>query len=177
MTYAFVSMSDGTKRDDGGKHEGPAHASPYPVSRLAPVHDLVDVARRIQEADAVVGAVATAELTVIAEQIRRLQEEAQRVLDRTKQNLELHRARCSFVRKPGGVYHLYQRPDGERWFSMIGPLEWGGGDAARSFVGSYRLELDQSWTRVDEGAPEDERPRSPQALVSALLGTGPTGAR
>lgn len=163
-------MSDGTKRDDGGKHEGPAHASPYPVSRLAPVHDLVDVARRIQEADAVVGAVATAELTVIAEQIRRLQEEAQRVLDRTKQNLELHRARCSFVRKPGGVYHLYERPDGERWFSMIGPAEWGQGDATRIFVGSYRLELDQSWTRVDEDAAADERPRSPHELVKALLG-------
>jgi hypothetical protein len=162
-------MADATKRDDGGTHEGDARTSPYPVSRLAPVHDLVDVARRIQEADAVVGAVATAELTVIAEQIRRLQEEAQRVLERTKRNLELHRARCAFIRKPGGVYHLYRRPDGEVWFSMIGPDEWGAPDPGRVFEGSYRLEVDQSWTRIDQGdAPAQ---RSPGELVQRLLGS------
>jgi hypothetical protein len=157
-----------TKRDDGGKHHGPQSTSPYPMSRLAPVHDLVDVARRIQEADAVVGAVASAELTQIADQIRRLQEEAQRVLERTKRNLELHRARCSFTRKPGGVYHLYQRPDGELWFSMIGPAEWGSEDPSREHAGTYRLELDQSWTRLDGEDAAPERPTN--ELVARLLG-------
>ena len=159
-------MSEGTKRDDGAKHHGPQSTSPYPMSRLAPVHDLVDVARRIQEADAVVGAVASAELTLIADQNRRLQEEAQRVLDRTRRNLELHRARCSFARKPGGVYHLYRRPDGDLWFSMIGPTEWAP-DPSREFAGTYRLELDQSWTRLDEGAAETER--APHELLERLL--------
>lgn len=166
-------MSDGKKRDDGGKHTGEARTSPYPVSRLAPVHDLVDVAKRIQEADAVVGAVASAELSVIAEQIRRLQEEAQRVLERTRRNLDLHRARCTFVRKPGGVYHLYRRTDGELWFSMIGPDEWGSTDPSRAFAGSYRLELDQSWTRLDEGGPEPER--APHELVRRLLASNEPG--
>lgn len=161
-------MSDATKRDEGSKHQGDARTSPYPMSRLAPVHDLVDVAKRIQEADAVVGAVASAELSVIAEQIRRLQEEAQRVLERTRRNLDLHRARCTFVRKPGGVYHLYRREGGELWFSMIGPDEWGSADSAREFAGSYRLELDQSWTRVDEGEAEPQR--TPNELVRRLLG-------
>lgn len=156
-----------TKRDDGGKHEGEARTSPYPVSRLAPVHDLVDVARRIQEADAIVGAVASAELAQIADQIRHLQDEAQRILERTRRNLELHRARCAFVRKAGGVYHLYQRPGGELWFSMIGPDEWGSADPARTFAGSYRLELDQSWTRVDG---EDPAPARTTDLVQRLLG-------
>jgi hypothetical protein len=163
-------MSDATKRDDGGKHAGEARTSPYPVSRLAPVFDLVDVAKRIQEADAVVGAVASAELGVIADQIRRLQDEAQRVLERTRRNLELHRARCSFARKPGGVYHLYRRPDGELWFSMIGPDEWGGTDASRVFAGTYRLELDQSWARLDEGAADASR--APNELVQRLLAPG-----
>ena len=161
-------MSEGTKRDDGAKHQGPQSTSPYPMSRLAPVHDLVDVARRIQEADAVVGAVASAELTLIADQIRRLQEEAQRVLERTRRNLDLHRARCSFARKPGGVYHLYRRPDGVLWFSMIGPTEWAA-DPSREFAGTYRLELDQSWTRLDEGAAEAER--APHELLERLLAT------
>jgi len=159
-------MSDATKRDDGAKHQGEQRTSPYPMSRLAPVHDLVDVARRIQEADVVVGAVATAELGVIAEQIRRLQDDAQRILERTRKTLELHRAQCSFVRKPGGVYHLYRKPDGQTWFSMIGPSEWAS-DPSREFAGSYRLELDQSWTRIDEDGAEPER--APHELLQRLL--------
>lgn len=166
-------MSD-TKRDDGGKHEGPANTSPYPLSRLAPTHDLVDVAKRIAEADAMVGAVATGKLRVIAEQIRALQDEARRVLEATKENLDLHRARCNFQRKPGHVYHLYRRAAdakegaSETWFSMIAPTEWKSG-APHDFVGSYRLELDQSWTRVDgEREPHDPR-SSPETLVKRLL--------
>lgn len=164
-------MSDDTKRDEGGKHLGPARTSPYPVSRLAPAHDLVDVAKRIAEADAMIGATASAKLRVIADQIQALQEEARRVLEDTRKALDLHRARCSFVRRPGQTYHLYRREDGELWFSMIAPSEWRGASASE-FVGSYRLELDQSWTRVDEGDAEAESPAAPQDVVRRLLGSG-----
>ena len=111
-------------RDTGDKHDGPARTSPYPTSRLAPVHDLVDVARQIAEADTVLGAVASAELTQIADQIRALQDRARAVLDAARESLSIHHARCSFQKRPGHVYHLYARTDGERWLSMIGPQEW-----------------------------------------------------
>lgn len=142
-----------TTRDTGAKHQGDARTSPYPVSRLAPVHDLVDVARQISEADLMLGVVASAELTQIAEQIKSLQERARTILDEAKASLDLHRARCSFQKRPGHVYHLYGRETGERWLSMIGPSEWAdsvtSSPSERVFLGSYRLELDQSWTRVD----------------------------
>ncbi len=158
-----------TKRDDGDKHAGPQRTSPYPLSRLAPAHDLVDVAKRIAEADAMVGAVASGKLGVIAEQIRALQDEARRILDDTRRDLDLHRARCSFTRRPGQTYHLYRRADGELWFSMIGPDEWRSATSSE-FEGSYRLELDQSWTRVD-GRDEDhvDASTSPPDLVRRLL--------
>jgi hypothetical protein len=160
------------KRDDGHLHEGPQRTSPYPRSRLAPVHDLVDVAQRIAQADAMIGAVASGKLHVIAEQIRALQDEARTILEQTQRDLDLHRARCSFVRRPGHVYHLYRRTDGELWFSMIAPGEWHG-EHANTFEGSYRLELDQSWTRVDEiGATEASPKANPSELVSRLLGGG-----
>jgi len=44
----------------------PAHASRYPLSRLAPQFDLVDMAREIQEADRVLNLRASAKLQVIA---------------------------------------------------------------------------------------------------------------
>lgn len=161
-------MSDPTKKDDGGPHEGPARTSPYPMSRLAPAHDLVDVARRIAEADAMVGAVASAKLRVIAEQIQALQDEARRVLEETRATLDLHRARCSFQRRPGQTYHLYRRPDGELYFSMLAPSDWSGAPP-HAFEGSFRLELDQSWTRVGDGGGASAAP-APDALVQRLLG-------
>lgn len=166
-------MSDETKKDDGGKHLGPARTSPYPMSRLAPAHDLVDVAKRIAEADAMVGAVASAKLRTIADQIRALQDEARKILEDTRETLDLHRARCTFVRKPGHVYHLYRRDEHELYFSMLSPSDWGAAPP-HPFVGSYRLELDQSWARVDGAAADDARADAPapDQLVRRLLGDG-----
>lgn len=169
-----MSEGDPTSRDRGPKHEGPQRSSPYAVSRLAPPHDLVDVARQIQEADAMLGAVAHARLSTIAEQMKALKAEAERILEETRFSLDLHRARCSFVRRPGGVYHAYRRASGEVWLSMVGPDEWGEPSADRAFVGTYRLELDQSWTplageHVGRRREPDDVP-APSDLVKGLLG-------
>ncbi len=163
-----------TVRDTGAKHIGEQRTSPYPMSRLAPVHDLVDAARQIAEADTMLGAVASAELTQIAEQMRALKERARVVLEAASESLAIHRARCSFQKRPGPVYHLFERADGERWLSMIGPSEWGGDSADRIFRGSFRLELDQSFTRVDVGSSPGRPvvPASELVAQSARLGAG-----
>lgn len=165
-------MSDrdpSTVRDTGAKHEGEQRTAPYPMSRLAPVHDLVDVARQIAEADVMLGAVASAELSQIADQIRALQERARAVLAEASESLAIHRARAQFQKRPGHVYHLYERADGELWLSMIGPSEWNDG-VERRFHGSYRLELDQSFTRVDGAHAGAARP---VGAASELLGAPP----
>lgn len=167
-----------TIRDTGDKHRGEQRTSPYPMSRLAPVHDLVDVAKQIAAADAMLGAVASAELSQIAEQIRALQERARVVLEAANESLVLHQARCSFQKRPGHVYHLYERGDGQRWLSMIGPTEWGSDEADRIFRGSYRLELDQSFSRVDGEHPSRERPVvTASELVQGLPRMGSGTAR
>src|SRR6478609_6634504 len=160
----FPTMSqDGQRRYEGGRHEGPDHASPYPVSRLAPVHDLVDIAAEIQKADAVLGTVATSQLAVIAEQIRSLQAKARTVLERARKDAELHRARCSFEKKAGQTYHLYRRDDGVTYFSLLGPDEWRL-PQPQTFVGSYRLELDMSFTPLTEVAARDAEHESLRSL-------------
>ena len=58
---------------------------------------------------------------------------------------DLHRARCSFKKIPGKLYHLYGRPNGERYFSMLSPADWGG-TSPHAFLGSYRLEADMRFT-------------------------------
>lgn len=146
-------MSDEQKYD-GPNHRGPEQASPYGLSRLAPSIGLVDVAREIQAADVAIGNVAAAKLRLIAEQIRTLQAQAQTVLGEAHRAAELHRAKCNFHKRIGQVYHLYLRPDGERYFSMLSPEEWG--KALRdTHEGSYRLEPDMSWTPADAVSARD----------------------
>ena len=152
--------------DEGqGRHRGPAHASPYGLSTLAPSISLVDVAAEIQHADAMIGTAAHSKLKVIAEQIRALQERAREVLDDAKRDLDLHRAKCAFPRRPGHVYHLYAKEQGLYW-SMVSPDEWGGAPPHR-FVGSYRLGVDQSWSAV--GTSDDEDLPEQGDLVAMLL--------
>ncbi len=129
-------------------------ASRAPVSRLAAPIDLVDIAQEIQQADTLLGAVVGGQLDVIAEQIRALQQKARDLLERAEVNAQLHRAECNFRKRSGHVYHLYRRMDAaasagrDLYFSMLSPTEWGP-KAPHAFEGSYRLELDMSFTRVD----------------------------
>jgi hypothetical protein len=150
-----------------GRYQGPSSASPYPLSRLAPRHDLVDVAREIQQADAMLGAVTGGKLEMLARQIRALQEQARAVLDAAHRDSELHRAACGFRKRPGGIYHLYRRPDGALYFSMLSPEDWGGA-SPHPFEGSFRLEADMSWTPLEE---IDARDTADAAQIARLLGT------
>jgi hypothetical protein len=139
---------------DEKRYDGPSHAAPYGLSRMAPAYDLVDVAAQIQKADQTLATMTGGKLAVIAEQIARLQEQARMLLERARRDAELHRARCNFEKKPGSVYHLYRREDGSVWFSLLGPNEWTRAQP-HTFEGSYRLEVDMSFTRLDveEDAP------------------------
>lgn len=158
------------KLPDAGRYDGPARAAPYALSRMAPSFSLVDVAQEIEKADAMLATVTGGKLGVIAEQIRHLQEQARAMLERAQRDAELHRARCRFEKKAGGVYHLYRKDDGERWFSLMAPHEWIR-PQPQTFEGSYRLEADMSFTRVD-GIVEDE-PRADLDAVRALLAGKP----
>lgn len=135
---------------DPGRYDGPAHAAPYPLTRTSPAYALVDIAARIEKADETLATMTGGKLGVIAEQIAQLQQKARALLEKARHDAELHRVRCSFEKKQGGIYHLYRRTDDEQlWFSRIAPDEWIT-PQPQTFEGSYRLELDMSFTRVDE---------------------------
>lgn len=153
------------KRDDSpDRHEGPDRTSPYPVSRLSAPIDLVDTAREIQEADQAVNNRTSAKLTVIADQIRALQEQAREVLEESQRDMDLHRAKCNFQRRPGSVYHLYERAGGELYFSMLAPEDWRDGPP-HTYKGSYRLEPDYSWTPLEQV----DQPSETREMVNRLI--------
>jgi hypothetical protein len=127
----------------------PNAAAPYPLSRLSAPINLIDVAREIQAADSLLSAVAGGKLEAIARQIRALQAEAARTLAEAQIDAELHRVRCSFKKIPGKLYHLYERPDAERYFSLLSPDDWAGQPPHR-FCGSFRLEADMRFTAAEQ---------------------------
>lgn len=144
---------------------------PYPTSRLAARIDLVDMAQEIEKSDQALGLVVGAKLEVIRNQMRALQEEARKLLEEAQISARLQRAKCNFRKIPGKVYHLYRRPDGELYFSMISPDEWSGGPP-HVFEGSYKVDFDLSLRPLgDERARPDGR-----AVISHLLaGESPLG--
>ena len=141
-------MTQDYKKHHGANHNGAARSAPYPVSRLAPNTELVDLARQIAQADSMINTRVSAQLHVIAEQIRQLQQQARTVLEAAKHDHELHRASCQFKRIPGRTYHLYRRPNGQFYFSMLSPQDWNT-RPPHEFQGSYRLENDMSWTAAE----------------------------
>jgi hypothetical protein len=147
----------------------PARATPFPTSRLAARVELVDIAQEIERADQALGMVVGAKLEVIRDQMRALQEEARRILEEARSSAELHRARCTFRKIPGKVYHLYRREDGDLYFSMLSPEEWGGAPP-HAFQGSYRLGVDMSWTPLGD---ERDRPDGHAIVRELLRGGGP----
>lgn len=161
-------MSKGTNKPankhTGNNHQGEDCTAPYPVSRLAPQVELVDLAKQIADADAMVNTRVSAKLKVIADQIKTLQIEARAALEEAKLDQDLHRAECNFKRIPGKIYHLYQKSDGKTYFSMLSPDDWNG-VAPHEYINSYRLEADMSWLPLDRLDEKDDS----RELVNRLL--------
>ncbi|KAK0131905.1 hypothetical protein N1851_033304 [Merluccius polli] len=103
-------------------------------------------------------------LTVIADQIKYLQEQARKVLEDAKKDADLHHAACNIVKKPGNFYYLYQRPSGQKYFSIISPQEWGA-SCPHQFIAGYKLQHDMSWTPLDQVEKKDAE----IAIMSKLI--------
>ena len=163
-----LCVSDSEQKYTGDNFRGAEHASPYPVSRLGAPVSLVDMAKVIESASAKVALRTNAQLEVIVEQLKALQERAREIVEQASRDVDLIHAECRFHRVAGRVYHLYERPDGHRFFSMLGPDDYGGAGPT-GFVASFRYEHDESWTRLDEIDSRDRRRAEIQGFVSNRL--------
>lgn len=148
-------------------------ALPYPSSRLAARVDLVDMAQEIEKADEALGMVVGSKLEVIRDQMRALQEQARRLLEEARTSARLHRAKCSFRKIPGKVYHLYARSEDDLYFSLLSPEDWGGAPP-HTYEGSYRLEVDMSFTPLGQGR---DKPDGREIIKGLLQGGEPDSFR
>ncbi|KAM4588847.1 uncharacterized protein C1orf50 homolog [Odontesthes bonariensis] len=151
--------------ESSGAPSGLELVSSYQTNRVGDPMDLVALAVQVQKGDDFVKANACNKLTVIADQIRYLQEQARKALEEAKRDADLHHAACNIVKKPGNMYYLYQRPSGQKYFSIISPEEWGAG-CPHQFVGAFKLQHDMSWSPVDEMEKRDAELAIMDKLIS-----------
>ena len=71
----------GNIKYSGKNHVGPDRLAPYPLSRLSPDIQLIDMAKEIAEADDMLSIQATGKLRLLLEQMRGLQDEARTILE------------------------------------------------------------------------------------------------
>jgi len=128
--------------------------------------DLVQLAQEVQRADEEVKHMACGKLQMIAEQMRFLQQQAQRVLEEAKESSQLHNAKCNLVKIPGKMYYLYERESGDNYFSLLAPQEWS--DCPHKFLDAYRLEHDKSWTKIEDIKRKDQE----QKIINDLMNQG-----
>ncbi|XP_006013742.1 uncharacterized protein C1orf50 homolog isoform X2 [Latimeria chalumnae] len=139
-------------------------ASSYHTNHIGDPMDLVALAQQIQKSSDFVRANASNRLTVIAEQIHYLQEQARKVLEEAKRDADLHHVACNIVKKPGNIYYLYKRESGQKYFSILSPKEWGVA-CPHEFLGAYKLQHDMSWTPYEDIEKRD----SEIGIINKLL--------
>jgi hypothetical protein len=157
---------DPKSEEAAGAPDPRVSAPARPLARRAPI-DLIDLASEIQRADETLASVTGGKLQVIAEQIRRLQDQAREVLERAERDAMLHHATCLFRKLPGHVYHLYRKGSGS-YFSMLSPDDWRG-SPPDPFVGTFRLEADMSWTPLEGIAQQDAASVAIRNLLEAAI--------
>lgn len=120
-TCQFESCSEKGSKWLGGARNGNSKGQFYKQARSWESRMCFSNCTYILQADNFVKANACGKLQIIAEQMRFLHQQAQRVLLEAKDNTSLHHATCNFVKHPGKIYHLYQRESGQSYFSMLSP--------------------------------------------------------
>lgn len=116
----------------------------YGTSRLAPAIRLVDRAKEIELAHESIKSHTHGKLDLILKQIRHLQQEANSILEQASIDAELHAVKCNFEKKIDQPYHLYEKDDGNKYFSFVSPDEWGG-NPPHKFIASYVMKSDRSF--------------------------------
>lgn len=103
-------------------------------------------------------------LQVIGEQIQFLQKQAHQILCSATKDAEFHKIPCNFVKSPGQMYHLYKRQSGDKFWSMVSPTEFGASNK-NEHLGSYRMEVDRSFTRADRLQEYSESRKFAESLL------------
>jgi hypothetical protein len=107
----------------------------------------------LAEAKREIQASALRRLEALEQVYRTLAEQAQAIVAAARRDLELHDVTMQAAKIRGATYHLYERDrPPPRFFSILAPDEYAQADPRARHVATYRLNEDNTWTRLDGDA-------------------------
>jgi len=92
-------------------------------------------------------------LDIILEQMRVLAKQANEIKDRVEVSQQIYQAAVGFQPDIGQIYYLYQRNNGERLLSLVGPAEWNKPCPFKKSLAKVKLLSDHTW-KILERYPE-----------------------
>ena len=93
-------------------------------------------------------ATACGQLSMLVDQMKMLQTQAETIVTQATTSHMLHKASCMFAKVKGKVYHFYKNNDGGVYCSMLSPHDWKG-NPPHEYYGSYTLHYDNEFYKVD----------------------------
>jgi len=81
----------------------------------------------------------------IYEQIEKLAEQANKIKERVEVSNQIYSCEMGFEPLIGHIYHLYEKEDGKKILSMIGPREWGKSFPYKAHIASVNMLGDHTW--------------------------------
>ncbi len=88
------------------------------------------------------------QMAMLRRQAETLMEEARRIEERLLLSVQIFQADVNFTPVVGQVYHLYQRSNGTKFLSLIGPNQWGSRASSLGHLGTFKHLADSTWEPV-----------------------------
>lgn len=85
------------------------------------------------------------QMAMLRRQAEALMEEARRIEERLLLSVQIFQADVNFTPVVGQVYHLYQRSNGTKFLSLIGPIQWGNRSSSLEHLGTFKHLADSTW--------------------------------
>lgn len=90
------------------------------------------------------------QLDQIRKQVELLAQQAQKIHNRVKISEDIYLAEMNFEPLIGFTYHLYERKNGKKVLSMVGPREWGP-NPPFEFIATVKMLSDHTWDVLGGG--------------------------
>lgn len=85
------------------------------------------------------------QMAMLKRQAEALMEEARRIEERLRLSAQIFEADVNFTPVVGQIYHLYNRENGRKFLSLVGPRQWGERSKPLEHLGTFRYLADSTW--------------------------------
>ena len=87
-----------------------------------------------------------AKIKVLFKQMENIKKEIEEIINESLETDYLNNIKCNFKKVPGSYYYLYQKSDGQLFFSILSPNEW---NTKNIFINKYFYDYDLSLIKIN----------------------------